>query len=298
MLYLDYFCNLLKNKFLQTGFISKSDFIENDEFWLKSIEKNYFEPMSEETKKNYLDGDGDELGEKDKSNKPKMSAIRSSSTMIYNLLGNADVKIKENGIIPAGVYKKEYELKHETITYRYKGKPTRANLDAYLHNEKDEIFVEAKCMEWIENWTRHDLKTAYLEEKFYFDKSTFPLFEASGRKISCSQYDSVQMFRHTLAIYNYLREKKISDKKVLLLNVVWEPSVEEIPEEARERYSHQLALEHLEFEYFHEQMQPVIDMFKEHTGCDFEIKYISVADFCQMIDYKNEKQLKFIQRYL
>ena len=297
MIYLDYFCDLLKKRFLQTGFISESDFIENDEFCLKNLEKNFFEPMSEETKKNYLDGDGDELGRKDKTKKANMSAVRSSSAMIYNLLGNNDVIFKENAIIPAGIYKKEYELKHETITYRYKRNPTRANLDAYLHNENNEIFIEAKCMEWIENWTRHELKNAYLEEKFYFDKSTFPIFESAGKRISCSQYDSVQMFRHTLAIYNYLREKKIAGKKALLLNVVWELPAEEIPEKARKRYTHQLALEHLEFEYFHEQMQPVINIFKEHTGCDFDIKYISVADFCKMIDYKDEKQLKFIQRY-
>ena len=60
MIYLDYFCDLLKKRFLQTGFISESDFIENDEFCLKNLEKNFFEPMSEETKKNYLDGDVDE----------------------------------------------------------------------------------------------------------------------------------------------------------------------------------------------------------------------------------------------
>ena len=50
MSYLDYFCELLKNKFLQTGCIQEDEIIG---FKLKDMTKNFYQEMSDKTKEEY-----------------------------------------------------------------------------------------------------------------------------------------------------------------------------------------------------------------------------------------------------
>ena len=106
------------------------------------------------------------------------------------------------------------------------------------------------------------------------------------------------MFKHSLAIYNYLKDNEIKGKKIFLINVVWEPGEIDVDEKIRDKYKLQLELEHKQFNWFHEKMQPVIKEISSDTKNEFYILYCSVKDFCSILTYNNEKQSKFVQRYL
>lgn len=295
MLYLEAFYDLLKKKLLETGKITRNDF-PNDGYCLDDYNKNFLEIMTDKTRQEYEGGDGNELSS------GKMKQIRSSSTMIYNLLGNDDVKIKNNKELPAGIYSKKYEKKLKTISvYSKKTKKKEivyANLDAWLCNDETEIFVESKCLEWIENGTDFYLKESYSKLSNYFYQKTAKDFINIGKKIGCSQYDSCQMFKHTLAIYNYLKESGIKNKKVYLVNIVWElPNNSVLESKYLARYQIQKDLEHLEFNYFYEQMKGIKELFLNDAKCHFEIKYFTVKEFCAILDFDSEKQ-NYLKRYL
>lgn len=293
MSYLDYFCELLKRKFLTTGEISDT---EIKGFQTKDIDKNLYHSMSDKTKSEYKNSDGDEL------KKGRIDMIRSSAAMIYNLLGNDDVVLEKNKYLPEGKYKKEFEKKYKSINYinRETNEPYAANLDAWLHNDSCEIFIESKCMEWLQNNSEKELGISYIRNtsKYFFPDSA-EMFRTVGTEIPCSQYDSCQMFRHTLAIYNYLRdhpEKKT--KKIYLVNVVWEPDESELLEEIRDVYKLQLELEHREFQLFYKRMDQIINLITPDLAKDFDILYLPVKDFYSILKYSDEKQKRFVQRYL
>lgn len=293
MSYLDYFCEVLKRKFLATGEISDTDI---KGFQTKEIDKNLYHTMSGKTKNEYNNSDGHEL------KKGRIDMIRSSAAMIYNLLGDKDVELKKNKYLPEGNYKKEFEKRYKSINVINKktNEPYAANLDAWLHNESCEIFIESKCMEWLQNSSDKELAKSYIRyTSKYFYSDSAELFRTIGNEIPSSQYDSCQMFRHALAIYNYLRdhpEKK--NKKIYLVNVVWEPDEFELPEEIRDVYKLQLELEHREFKLFNEKMNPIINLIKEVLAKDFDILYLPVKEFHSILKYTDEKQKRFVQRYL
>ncbi len=286
MSYLDYFCELLKRKFINTGFVKEEE-IKN--YGLNNIQKNFFTDMSAKVKREYKNGDGKEFEKGD------FKRIRSSAAMIFNLLGNDNVELLHNCYLPEGRYEKQFEFKYPTL----KRSPRKANLDARLCKEDCEIFIESKCLEWIQNSCNGPLKKSYFNENMYFDSVTAESFIKTGNDILLSQYDSCQMFKHTLAIYNYLRdnpEKK--NKKIYLVNVVWEPNETELPDEVRDVYKYQLELEHSEFNLFYKMMNPIITLIKSSLVKDFDILYLSVKEFYSILKYSDEKQEKFVQRYL
>ena len=287
MSYLDYFLELLKIKLINTGFV-KEDEIKN--YGVSCERKNFFTGMSNKTKEEYKNGDGKELESGD------FKRIRSSAAMIFNLLGNEEVVIKSNSYLPSGKYKKEFEKKLKTV--KRSGK--KANLDAWLYNETCEVFIESKCLEWLQR-SNKPLKEAYTKNttRYYFPE-TAELFREIGNEILLSQYDSCQMFRHTLAIYNYLKDSKnqLLNKKIYLVNVVWEPDEKELPEEIRLIYRDQLSLEHSEFGLFYKKMKPIIDEINKLPDITFDIIYLSVKDFYSMLVYSDEEQKAFVQRYL
>ncbi len=287
---LDKYCVLLKKKLINTKKVSEEDVIG---FKLKSRDLNFYTEMSYETSKQYSEGGGNELAD------GKMNMIRSSSAMIYNLLGNGDVKIIDNKVLPKGLYTKEFEKRYKTVNVKAFGRQVEANLDAWLYNSDSEIFIESKCLEWIENSHEKKLKESYVKDiKKYFYTETAELFRTVGLEIPASQYDSCQMFKHTLAIYNYLKDKNITNKKIFLVNVVWEPNMDELPSDIQENYQCQVKLEHKEFTDFYETMKPLIETISSDTHNAFDIKYLSVKDFCSMLEYSNKEQETFLQRYL
>ncbi|EID84024.1 hypothetical protein MSI_25460 [Treponema sp. JC4] len=293
MSYLDYFCEILKRKFLATGEISDT---EIKGFQTKELDKNLYHSMSDKTKSEYKNSDGDEL------KKGRIDMIRSSAAMIYNLLGNDDVVLEKNKYLPEGTYTKEFEKKYKSINVINKetNEPYAANLDAWLHNDSCEIFIESKCMEWLQNSSDKELAKSYIKyTSKYFYSDSAEMFKSVGNEISCSQYDSCQMFRHTLAIYNYLRDNPDKkNKKIYLVNVVWEPDESELPEEIRDVYKSQLELEHREFQFFYKKMNSIINLIRPALAKDFDIIYMPVKEFFSILKYSDEKQKRFVQRYL
>ncbi len=292
MNYLDYYCVLLKRKFLATGKIQDNDI---SGYQTKELKKNLFTAMSTKTLKEYDNSDGDEI------RKGRINMIRSSAAMIYNLLGNDNIVISKNEFLPAGEYKKEFEKKYKSINVinPKTKRPFEANLDAWLYNDDCEIFIESKCMEWLQNSHDKELAKSYVKySSKYFHTESAELFRTVGNEISLSQYDSCQMFRHTLAIYNYLMDNPKKGKKIYLVNVVWEPDEKQLPEEIRELYKHQLELEHSEFAFFYEKMKSIISQIKADTSSDFDILYLPVREFYSVLEYKSQTQKEFVQRYL
>lgn len=292
MSYLDYYCELLKRKFLATGKIQDN---EIRGYQTKKLEKNLFTDMSTKTLKEYDNSDGDEI------RKGRINMIRSSAAMIYNLLGNGNVVISKNSLLPAGEYKKDFEKKYKSINVinPKTKRPFEANLDAWLYNDECEIFIESKCMEWLQNSHDKELAKSYVKySSKYFHSESAELFRTIGNEISLSQYDSCQMFRHTLAIYNYLMDNPKNGKKVFLVNVVWEPDEKELPLEIREMYKLQLELEHREFAVFYEKMKSIISQINSDTETEFDILYLPVKDFYSILDFSDENQKVFVQRYL
>ena len=79
---------------------------------------------------------------------------------------------------------------------------------------------------------------------------------------------------------------------------MWElPDGENLESNYLERYKLQERLEHLEFEYFYENMKDIIQIFTTYTNCTFDIVFMTVKEFCKIMSYTSEKQ-KYLQRYL
>ena len=199
--------------------------------YYKDYVYNLYENMIDLHKIEYGGGSGGELHETD-SKPAKMAAIRSSSAMTFNILGNTDIVLKEENALnhSAGKYYITYEKQHETIDNGKKQQP--ANLDAMLVSEDGEelIFCEMKMLEWFSK-NSGELKLAYKTEKNYIHPELAPQFlkaidvleSISEDNNDFEYYDVWQMFKHTLAIHNYMQEKGWDNvKKVSLVNVVFE----------------------------------------------------------------------------
>jgi len=208
----------------------------NDKYrteYYRTFRGNLYEQMEQQHIEEYGGGSGGEM--KDKRYPAKMSSIRSSSAMTFNLLGNRTAIIKQNPYgLSEGIYSVAYEKKMPTLLGR-----NPANLDAYLcltgkTGKTEAIFCEMKMMEWIIN-TPGCLNNAYKDEDNYFAKlkpdgktsvsvflkaitmleQVMPLHEIAkkvtvgdevrinSKKVHFFQnYDAWQMFKHTLGIYN------------------------------------------------------------------------------------------------
>jgi hypothetical protein len=145
-------------------------------------------------------------------------------------------------------------------------------------------------MEWIDNTCEKNLSDSYFDKQRYFYEQSSDIFIKVGKDFCFSQYDACQMFKHTIAIYNYLMDNPKKGKKVFLINVVWEPDEKDLPAEIREKYKQQLELEHREFAFFYEKMKSIISQIKADTKTEFDILYLPVKDFYSMLEYKNQTQ--------
>lgn len=264
--------------------------------------------MSQKITKQYKAGSGNELQD-------KMRALKSSSAMTYNLLGNNDnITLIKDKTICAGIYSVEYEKQFNTLKTSLRGKP--ANLDAFLYcgDNEQAIACEMKMTEWIFN-RPGKLRSAYLNESNYEDKASAKVFIDIAQKLivlsaidsqnplgekqyPCvlKQYDGFQMFKHMLACYNYCRKQEIPIKKLSLVNCVWEiPFIGTLSTHSSEKYKKQEIIEHKEFEAFYDIMQPVKQLFKS-MGIDFNICYYSFHDFMGIIRL-SKKDKNYLERY-
>ena len=279
--------------------------------------------------KEYGGADGGELKDSEKT-PAKMKSIRSSSAMTYNLLGNESVEIKGTERFSKGTYKVEYEKK----LYTLKGNPHPANLDAYLYKKdsQEAIFCEMKMMEWIFNKPGF-LREAYCDAGNYYssaaaDTKTTDAFLKAIKMLKAEmlpdegifyRYDAWQMFKHTLGIYNMtsdITRKEISRlitnsrakngrsiaevpelHKVTLLNVVFEPSEGLFTGELKEIYQRVKELERENFMQFRKAMveSGVVEAFERDCHIDFDIQYMSAAQFMNCFELGERKD--FLERY-
>lgn len=296
--------------------------------YFADYQNNLFGKMSEAHRAQFERGNGGELS--DKEYPAKMKSIFSSSAMTYNMLGNDEIRAKDNnGIFAPGAYKIEYEKKLFTVRSR---KNFPAHLDAFLLNGTDAIFCEMKMIEWLRD-NPGFLKHAYFEDAKSFSdvaggSDALAAFKAL-RDLLCAemsefevddeydphrfgQYDAWQMYKHILGIYNMssaVTKNEIAAcqaddikmlpklKKAVLVNVVFEPSAEVFSDHARKTYCDAQAKEHDEFSVFKKCVEKsgIIAVFKKDCGIDFSLELLIAAEFMDCFDLASRAD--YLQRY-
>ena len=279
------------------------------QFYLKELNDNLIEPMSEKVFQAYSGGNGNELSD-------KMLALRSSSAMTYNLLGNGSVNFQGDNSIGEGLYEVSFEKQLHTLRRSEHGLP--ANLDAFLYcqENREVIACEMKMTEWIFN-RPCALRNAYLIPDNYDNPTVATAFIDAAKNIiappsdyedtqegisiaqyasALRQYDAFQMLKHALACYNACQEQTIPIKKLTLINCVWElPNSNILQLNNRIRYEAQLALEHNEFADFYIAMQPVFNLFQK-SNIAFDIRYYNLFDFMRTMSLSDAKK-QYLKRY-
>lgn len=268
-------------------------------YYFKDLKDNLIEPMSEETTAAYKSGDGNELEE-------KMRAIRSSSAMTYNLLGNGIAKVKaDSSLFIPGNYKITYEMQLDTIKHN----PRKANLDAFLEGKNQLIFCEMKMTEWLFNRPGR-LRESYLQRERYIHPE---IFDAAMKCLdviilqnptdyktyysALEQYDALQMFKHMIAVYNFAADNKGSiPKNIRLINCVWHlPKNAAVSEDMQAKYQVKEKQEHAEFDIFYASAKGMRDCFAA-LDIDFDIIFVTAAEFANQFS-KTSEQKKYLTRY-
>lgn len=279
----------------------------------KDCTDNVFGPMGDQVRQAYGNGSGGEMQVTEYS-PAKMANISSSSAMTYNLLGNGPVEIVENDHLSAGSYQLQYEKQMYTLNMG--SKP--ANLDAFLSNgrERTAIFCEMKMLEWL--GTPGELKPSYRTDRYFFDKvSAYPVFASLIQKIEAEKfecYDAWQMFKHLLAIYNYVSfttQKAVEGFRgthsmagkfadITLLNVVNEFPGDRLKHdpEAQAAYLDALKREQAEKERFLSivNCDDVTGLFRDHCNATIRVHYLSAKDFAGCLKITDAKR-KYLERY-
>ena len=263
------------------------------QFYTLELSDNLVRPMAERHRKEYAQGSGGELED-------KMRALRSSSAMAFNVLGNETFTVRgphahRNDTLEPGCYRVTYEVQLPTLR---RGIP--ANLDALLENGHRTVACEMKFLEWVSAHPR-PLKDAYHRREAYRHDRAADVFVPIAlqlEKHGFARYDYAQMFKHALALFNACAEEKLTVAGNLeLLNVIWEPPQHSttLTDDDLHSLDHASKQERREFEWFAKDMQPVVELF-ERLGIHFSIAYLPVADLIALGDYAHEEQRK-LQRY-
>ena len=268
-------------------------------FYFQKLDDNLIEPMNAEVTNAFKNGDGNELEE-------KMRALRSSSAMTFNLLGNGPVVIKKGSpLFMEGSYNVKYEKKLSVI----KRNPHKANLDAYLKGDNQIIFCEMKMTEWLFN-RPGNLRESYLQKELYYHPEIFDAAMECLNNIllpnptdhgtyysSLTQYDALQMFKHTLAVYNFAVENHDRiPENIRLVNCVWHlPVKAEVSEKARAEYLSKEAKEHQEFDAFYSSTEQMRKCFAA-AGIDFDIVFLPAEVFAEQF-VRTPEQKRYQARY-
>ncbi len=287
----------IKRRFIETNGIlpfQTAKIGENEsarQFYLKHLDDNLVRPMDAQHTKEYSQGSGSELDD-------KMKALRSSSAMTFNILGNLHCHIKDpDDLFRSHSYSIQYEYQIPTLK---SGLP--ANLDVLLSGESEDIVAcEMKMLEWLTSKPAK-LKEKYLDPDNYIHLDTAPVFTNVARILNTievlTHYDFAQMFKHTLALYNASRSRKLETHRLTLMNCVWEPPTDyEFTDGAAEWIAKSIASEHMEFHAFSEIMNPIYDLFANDRSMEFTIQYIPAANMIASLEYTKEENQK-LKRYL
>lgn len=264
------------------------------QFYVRELTANLVRPMAEEHVREYARGSGEELA-------GKMRALRSSSAMTFNVLGNEWLTVREprngrGGMLAPGRYHVVYEAQFPTLR---RGLP--ANLDAMLDDRAGRtVACEMKFLEWVSG-DPLPLKEAYFQREMHRCTSVAETFILVGVRLNAehfTRYDYAQMFKHALALYNACAEGRLPGVTSLkLFNVVWEPPTRSaILTDGDLVWLHDaIACERREFGRFQELMQPVCKLFDD-LGARFSIAYMPVSDLISIVEYPAEERRK-LERY-
>ena len=202
------------------GTLNKPTYMTNEEW------NAFLSAMSDVARKEYGEGDGDELKEKE-GRPPKMASFGSSSRMIYNLS-----KEKEGFC---------FEKKLPTTV------GGTANLDGFYEDDNRYIFVEAKCHE---PYTAKSVTVSKCYEKLYtyineqmsgsvhIDMQTSKCgrylnveYYADGEKLE--RFDMKQMICHLLGIATGMLKGTLERKQVDFIYLLYDPTELDIESEAK-----------------------------------------------------------------
>lgn len=263
------------------------------QFYTRKLADNLIRPMKERHRNEFAQGSGEEL-------KDKMRALRSSSAMTFNVLGNETFTVRtshatQNDTFLPGSYHVAYEYQLPTLR---RGAP--ANLDALLTNGNRAIACEMKFLEWVFGSPKPFRDAYHRREAYRYDEAagTFMPVAEQLEARGFARYNYAQMFKHALALYNACTEGTLPDVTTLtLLNVVWEPPQHSsvLTEDDLHRLADASAQERREFEWFAEEMQPVGKLF-EQTGVGFSIAYMPVSRLIALGGYPPDERRK-LRRY-
>lgn len=281
----------IKNHYDNSLSYLSNDPFNVDYYYLRDFKNHFYEAMSAETEKSYDRGRGSEL----KGDKPKIAALRSSSAMTYNIFGNY------KGFLFEGFnYTNKYFEFNDLPTL--KNSPAPANIDVFLEGSSKLLFFEMKMCEWLLNSSSREISISYLNPDNYSDSDVANVFKESLEKLSkvdLYNYDALQMFKHSLGIFNYVSNKP-EIKEVELINCIWDfEDLGTLSKQSKEKYLEAKKNEENGFKKFYSCMESVIKLFDTKLDITFRIRKISVSELISKLEINSESEghKNFLSRY-
>lgn len=290
-----------------------SDFNYSDKlkFYYNTYNENLFKGTLINHKEEFERAAGKEI----KCNKygvQKMAAIKSSSALLFNTLGDNNYVVIKGEIIPDGEYFLKYEKPLPAIDPRFP-----AYIDGYLENKSGVfVFIENKMLEYLQK--PKNLSKSYLDCKKYqlwnFNPQAAEAFQKLFRQFCDDSmriandeykpnttYDIFQILIHSMAILTYLLKRKESVREVFLINTVWN-----IPEESygflgdlQGEYKKYWENEINGAESFSKgSLSHIQKIYKEALGNDVMFSFIFMrwSEFKDMIEMDEERK-EYLKKY-
>ena len=201
--------------------LHKSTYMTNEEWNI------FLSSMAEEAHKEYGEGDGDELSEKN-GRPPKMASYGSSSRMIYMLSRSKD-----------GFH---YEKKLPTTV------GGTANLDGFYEDDNRCVFVEAKCHEPY-TVKKNAVSTCYAKLYEYINERMVGSIHIQAEMSKCGRYmnvdyyaegeklerfDMKQMICHLLGIATGMIKGTLERKQIDFIYLLYDPTELDIESDVKE----------------------------------------------------------------
>lgn len=245
------------------------------QFYVRNLADNLIRPMQKRHRAEFSRGSGRELED-------KMRALRSSSAMAFNILGNERFTVRAStessaDMLPPGSYRVSYEFQIPTLR---RGLP--ANLDALLDDGEGHVVAcEFKYLEWVLG-TPRPLRSAYFDHEKYRHAQAAKVFIPVAKRLSSQGFkrlDYAQLFKHALALYNARAERRLPPARTLtLLNAVWRPpsKSEILSKDDIRQLESMYNSERCEFTKFSEELAPIHALLEE-LGVQFFVAYLPVS---------------------
>lgn len=293
----DILCEL-RNRFLYYSGVSEDRFLTQSKaktneriYYLKKVEYN----LKKGYKKHLCNYTKDRVPTK--SGVIPMAALRSSAALTYNLFGDDFCQIKAPK--SWGIESKDYKIVRYEWKYRTIGR-SRANLDAYLHQGNCHLFVEMKLLEPLVE--THDFPSLqkYLKHSDCpgIFKCAFLCFADEQNKPK--HFDTFQMLKHLLAIYNYFKRERYTERqKVVLLNCHWKPSENYI--QKHNNYSRRTKSLEDTYAAFNDSAKKFLNL-NEHFQIFFDEENLNVDLVLAICDHRELKRIigeddEYLKRY-